>query len=291
MKKFLMRFLPIFVPIRRLRIRFRRYLKNLFFGKEYFLRSLDYKINLILQNTVDITKLKPATGTLRRCQLDTFDVFKAVANVFKKNKIPYFIEYGTLLGAVRHKGFIPWDNDIDIGILFEDVERARIALEAGLPPKYKLSNKKITKDYFKIHLKDNRKIFVDVFYAYPTKKITPKQSLELAAGFDDVFNKQLCKRDSLAANQKVLKPYLLKKADPKEYILTVTFGIFSTSREDVMPVKYSDIFPLKEIEFEGEKFYAPRNPHALLDLHYGDYMRFPPGRILSKLKPEMLKKM
>ena len=39
---------------------------------------------------------------------------KAIKHVLENNNIPYFITYGTLLGAVRHRGFIPWDDDIDV---------------------------------------------------------------------------------------------------------------------------------------------------------------------------------
>ena len=69
--------------------------------------------------------MKKATkqSTLREIQLAELGLLKKLDAFCKKNKIKYFISYGTLLGAVRHKGFIPWDDDIDVSMMREDFER------------------------------------------------------------------------------------------------------------------------------------------------------------------------
>ena len=57
---------------------------------------------------------------IKEIQLGILDY---VDEICKKNDIPYFLSYGTMLGAVRHKGMIPWDDDIDISLYRKDYER------------------------------------------------------------------------------------------------------------------------------------------------------------------------
>lgn len=74
--------------------------------------------------------------TLRRLQLTELDILKDFASVCQKHGLPYFGVYGTVLGAVRHGGFIPWDDDIDVGMLRTDYERFLEIAEQELGDRY-----------------------------------------------------------------------------------------------------------------------------------------------------------
>ena len=88
--------------------------------------------NTLLNYIVDINNIPKTKGKLRQIQLQILEMLKLFDDICKRNNINYWIESGTLLGAVRHKGFIPWDDDVDVCILRDDVEKLNKILDEEL---------------------------------------------------------------------------------------------------------------------------------------------------------------
>lgn len=105
-----------------------------------------------------------ATGRLRNIQLAENHILQRVKDICDQNGLQFFLIGGTLIGALRHKGFIPWDNDIDIGMMRQDFRKLKDILE---------QDKELTLEYCynysaglkipKIKFRASKTIFIDVF--------------------------------------------------------------------------------------------------------------------------------
>ncbi len=99
-----------------------------------------YAMSDILKDKFDIISDKINelyNGKLQYVRDMELELLRAVDKICRSNNIQYFLSGGTMLGAVRHKGFIPWDDDIDIAMLREDYVRFKEICKTELPQKYK----------------------------------------------------------------------------------------------------------------------------------------------------------
>ena len=93
---------------------------------------------------------------LRELQLVEKDCLDFFVKICEENNLEYILDFGTLLGAARHKGFIPWDDDVDLGMPREDYEKFTSACDIGLvslDERFTVPNfPSKTTDYFKLSL-------------------------------------------------------------------------------------------------------------------------------------------
>lgn len=88
---------------------------------------------------------------IRKLQLAQLDLLKEIDRVCKKNNLVYYLIGGTLLGAIRHKGFIPWDIDLDVAMMREDYEKLMNEFSYDFGDKYFLQNYNTEPQHYSAH--------------------------------------------------------------------------------------------------------------------------------------------
>ncbi len=236
-------------------------------------------------------------------------ILNQVNDFCQKNKINYWLDCGTLLGAVRHKGYIPWDDDIDIGMLREDYNKF-IDTFNKTNRRYKLLCNENDKDYYFAFGKviDTKTIlyepdeetgiksgvYIDVFVydnAPDDQKLMDKMFKKR-----DLYNKlrvaQLYKDeyDHTSIKKRIIRfflniylhflpiDYYTKKIidNSKTYINddTKCVGNFTSTTKFIGNKRIFKSFT--KLEFEGKKYPAPIGYDEWLKNIYGDYMQLPP---------------
>lgn len=242
------------------------------------------------------------------------DLLVEVKRVCDLNKIDYFLIGGTLIGAIRHSGYIPWDDDIDLGILRENFTLFKEACDRDLDERYHLVSYHNDVDnpniYYKLKIKgttyvedlskqnrSNKEVFIDIFpfdHAPNSEEDSIKQGrkiayyrrlLSLKCHIDFSNNKSIIKNIINGFLKLVASFYSLDKLYAINESLVRQFNDKDTDYVVNAFGSYSymrererrSIFTdLIEVEFEGYFFKVPRNYHAYLTTVYGDYMQLPP---------------
>ena len=118
------------------------------------------------KNNVDITTVPPATGNFRDYQLATLAILLDFDTICKQNNIHYWLDFGRLMGAIRHKGYIPWDDDIDLGIFRDDYEKIIDIVNNNTVNPDIFAKYDIGASFIKIRHKKCDDLFLDLFPVY-----------------------------------------------------------------------------------------------------------------------------
>lgn len=255
--------------------------------------------------------MKNTINDLRTIQNRGLKILLDVDAICKNNNINYFLEGGTLLGAVRHKGFIPWDDDVDIAMFRGDYEKFLQIASRELPKNYFVqhnesdpyfpfgftkildlnsrfpNNKNKFKTGFCIDVlpidnaHDNKLIHkFNIFLIKSIQGLT-KSKIELEmSNYEGVIVKIAVIMASIAGSVFSAK-FLMRM---QKYIATSNNKNETKSKCFYSyPFDYLDrLFPkeiyanIEMLEFEGHLFPAPKGWDEVLTILYGDYMTPPP---------------
>ena len=232
----------------------------------------------------------------------------ALDDLCKEHGIHYFLYAGTLLGAVRHKGFIPWDDDVDIALPVKEYERLLEVLRTqDKYPWLSLVDDKCSGYYYPFaKAVDNRTIakqedcvseygiWIDLFplYKFPDEESKRKSFIKHLRLYNAInismvtdfvhakinkkwFLKVILKMVScVIGKDRILRGYLDYAKKYENQATHLIGGIFTAyDKEYIEP---ADAFPTVELEFEGRKYQAPACWDRLLKRMYNDYMQLPP---------------
>ena len=212
---------------------------------------------------------------LRKAQLRLVDMLVEFDKICKKHHIPYWIDGGSTLGAIRHNGFIPWDDDIDVALLRKDYLKLIKIFD-----KHSLADYGEDKAPFRKHFK-YQGLFLDIFYI-------DRGGLKLKRFIDFFYfiSFRIIRKHNKRGNNKLM--WLLSHLvwlGSRFIVFCLRRLAFLFPKDKLMygfGVPYNwefrrhEILPVKPIQFEGVTVSGPCDPHAYLTRCFGNYMEIPP---------------
>ena len=241
------------------------------------------------ENNIDITTIPSATGKIRDIQLANLVLLKELDYVCKQNNLTYWLDGGTLIGAVRHKGFVPWDDDIDTAMLREDYVQIIDAFKKSsrnpdIYADYFRTDKSPSACYIKIQHRKCPYLFVDIFpWDYYGEILSKKEQIkrtkkikQIAAELDSSVNISMPNEELLPILKSTMKTKILNRTNSQEEVKgDFVWGIDYHHLWENWFTAYDVLYPIKTIEFEGYDFPCMNNPDAFLTRLYRNYMDYP----------------
>lgn len=226
--------------------------------------------------------------------------------ICRENDIQYMMVGGTMIGAIRHKGFIPWDDDMDFGVLRKDYENLKHLLESNLKEPYRLrtmdntktlavefmkieDGRTLTKERFNEDADEEMGINIDIFpLDYTNHKMGIFSKNNIIYQLIKIQNYKYFDGELGSITKKIIRfviriltPFLNRKTiihlihkmlSKDGPCLVNNYGVYRL--KEVMPKEY--FVPAKEYEYAGKRLMGINDYDRYLTHVYGDYMKLPP---------------
>lgn len=296
MKRLFFRVLALPLPKRKWRNAVRE------LGENHLEQKFQHFMNMCTAN-MDICKIPPARGFLRTIQMANLKMLTAFDRLCRENGLEYFMIGGAIIGKIRHNGFIPWDDDIDLGLMAEDYMKLLEILKNKLPNnEYDL----LFYGYWNIPKIVHKKtgLFIDIFrFDYLDNDNFDRKDIEARKEkFEKAYRKEFLPYDG--DPDKRIFPVITSSTDSPEECLKKWQIIFDvTKRQENLfneiirngkPAnklggivhfsgiskhneihKNNIIVPLKRLEFCGQNLLFPNNLEDYASTVWGDIYEFP----------------
>ncbi|MBR3681663.1 MAG: LicD family protein [Clostridia bacterium] len=263
---------------------------------------------------------------IKRVQRLELQNLRTLIEICQKLDIKFFAYGGTLIGAVRHQGFVPWDDDLDIGMLRSDYNKFVLLAAQYLPQEYELqtpyNTPKTPYCYTKLRLKGTRYVeygyhkldiecgvYIDIYPIdnLPDDNKTYYQQFQKYQRLSKIYAWRQC--PYLSCQSKSLKIFTKKvikmcvssalKVLPQKYLIK-KIDMIATKFNDRETMRYGNynfpkptnvfykLLPFENGKFEGYDIFLPGGWDAHLRARYGDYMTLPPEQERLGHKPYIL---
>lgn len=244
---------------------------------------------------------KRLKSNLRGCQLMQVELLKEFDRICRKHDLAYWVDGGTLLGAVRHGGFIPWDDDVDVAMPSRDFLKFVAVAQAELPEGLFLQTSRTDRSYPQTFVKllnlnsmflspgddlgspYQKCIYIDIFQftEYPTlpRSLVRRVGPALSRACYWLAGKHHVSFGAVLTWFATKLKFIALKTLWRLCCLLPGGVYMSNIIEDNgygIVHRNDSILPLRRIAFEDGEFSAPADPDAYLKDLYGNYMELPP---------------
>ncbi len=249
-------------------------------------------------------RYNPDGSALRRTQLELLEILKVLDGICKEHNIEWWLSSGTLLGAARHQGFIPWDDDIDIVMLRKDFKRFDKIMRNYQSEEYVYHSMSTDVDYVYLFSKFRKRQgdageehrrskfykykgpFIDIFCIEKTNYFAARASSIIYNNLQHLTSyvrwSWLRRPLIILVNLLclgIIVPLLrlvglINPSGEYHYTLGLGWGRHKFFMEHT--------FPLGRAKFEGVEFPVPKDMDAYLSQVYGDWRRLPTDEQIRK---------